>query len=75
MTAKRIPVTSLLLFTFFAIACNGPTQRVGAVVLADQINLPPTDTMIAGGDTIQTDMVASWNSFLSYDGKYAMENG
>jgi hypothetical protein len=75
MSAKRIPVASLLSFTFFAIACNGPAQEVRAVVLADQTNLPPTDTMIAGGDTIQTDMVASWNSFLSYDGKYAMESG
>ncbi|MGO4288129.1 hypothetical protein [Chitinophaga sp. RAB17] len=75
MSAKRIPVASLLSFTFFVIACNGPAQEVRAVVLADQTNFPPTDTMIAGGDTIQTDLVASWNGFLSFDGKYAMESG
>ncbi|SEW53714.1 hypothetical protein [Chitinophaga arvensicola] len=75
MTARRIPVASLLSFTFYALACNGPAQQVRAIVLADQANLPPTDTMIASGDTIQTDMVASWNSFLSFQGKYAMESG
>lgn len=75
MNAKRIPVASLISFIFCAVACNGPAQQVRAVVLADQTDLPATDTMIASGDTIQTDLVASWNSFLSFDGKYAMENG
>ncbi|MBS0027484.1 hypothetical protein ACTJJ0_19740 [Chitinophaga sp. 22321] len=75
MSARRIPVASFISFTFCVIACNGPTQQVRAVVLADQTSLPATDTMIAGGDTIQTDLVASWNSFLSYEGKYAVESG
>jgi hypothetical protein len=75
MTGRRIPVASLLLFIFYAFACNSPAQKARAIVLADQANLPPTDTMIAGGDTIQTDMVASWNSFLQFSGKYATESG
>ncbi|MET3880134.1 hypothetical protein ABIE50_005546 [Chitinophaga sp. OAE865] len=75
MTARRIPVASLLSFTFYAFACNSPAQKARAIILADQANLPPTDTMIAGGDTIQTDMVASWNSFLQFNGKYAPESG
>lgn len=74
MSARRIPVASLLSLTICAFACNSPAQKVRAVVLANQTNLPPTDTMIAGGDTIQTDMVASWNSFLQFNGKYAAES-
>ncbi|MBO9727224.1 MAG: hypothetical protein J7623_01155 [Chitinophaga sp.] len=75
MSVKRIRVASLLPLTFLVAACNGPARQIRSVELADQTNLPHTDTMIAGGDAIQTDLVASWNSFLSYDGKYAMENG
>ncbi|NLR81341.1 hypothetical protein [Chitinophaga eiseniae] len=75
MSAKRIPVASLISFTLCIVACSGPGQQVRAVVLADETTLPATDTMIAAGDTIQTDQVASWNSFLFYDGKYAMECG
>ncbi|PSL48045.1 hypothetical protein CLV51_102907 [Chitinophaga niastensis] len=75
MSVRRISATSLLSFTIYALACNGPAQSVRAIVLADEINLPPTDTMIAAGDTIQTDMLASWNAFVSFNGKYAVEAG
>ncbi|MFY0254219.1 hypothetical protein ACDQ55_09735 [Chitinophaga sp. 30R24] len=33
------------------------------------------DSMIASGDTIQTDQVASWNGFRIFEGKYAIESG
>ena len=74
MSAIRIPVALLSSFTVFAIACNGPAQKARAIVLSDQ-TLPPTDTMIAGGYTIQTDLVASWNAFPAFNGKYAIESG
>ncbi|NSL91028.1 hypothetical protein ECE50_029670 [Chitinophaga sp. Mgbs1] len=72
MTVKWLPVTSFLI-GFYSMACNGPAQEVRAIVLADEVRLPPTDTMIAGGDTIHTDLVASWNAFTAFDGRYAME--
>lgn len=74
MSAIRIPVALLSSFTVFAIACNGPARRPPAIVLSDKTS-PPTDTMIAGGYTIQTDLVASWNAFPAFNGKYAMESG
>jgi hypothetical protein len=75
MSVRRISATSLLSFTIYALACNGPVQNARAIIMADETNLPPTDTMIAAGDNIQTDMVASWNGFTGFHGKYAMETG
>ncbi|MCW3464250.1 hypothetical protein [Chitinophaga nivalis] len=73
MSARRIPVVLLLSTSFYVIACNGAAQKAGSTVLAEEPRLPPTDTMITVGDTIHTDLLASWNAFGDYNGKYAME--
>ncbi|WP_325536495.1 hypothetical protein [Chitinophaga sp.] len=69
---KTITVISLALALGMN-ACNGPAQNVRAIVLADDVQQTPVDTMIAIADTIQTDPIASWNSFIKYDGRYVEE--
>lgn len=72
MTLKLLPV-AVLLINFCSTACNGPAQEIRAVMLADDTTAPPTDTMIANGDTIQTDRIASWKKFEQYNGQFAEE--
>ncbi|CAL1517274.1 hypothetical protein MMC2321_01007 [Chitinophaga sp. MM2321] len=72
MTVKMTPIACVLV-TFYTLACNSPAPEVSAVVSANKQHKPPTDTMIATGDTIQIDRIASWNAFVEYDGKYASD--
>ncbi|MBC9911673.1 hypothetical protein [Chitinophaga varians] len=72
MTIKLLPV-AMLLINCCTVACNGPAQEIRAVMLADDTTAPPTDTMIANGDTIQTDRIASWKKFEQYNGQFAEE--
>lgn len=75
MIAKQFPLASLLSLGVYMLACNSPIEKPQDVLLTDNDRQPATDTMIAIGDTIQADEVASWNNFLDYAGKYAVESG
>ncbi len=70
MTVKWIPLAYL--FSAALLSCKGPAQDVHAIVLSDNTpsQAPATDTMRPVADTIEADMIASWNAFNSFDGRY-----
>ncbi|RAJ88115.1 hypothetical protein CLV59_101882 [Chitinophaga dinghuensis] len=51
-------------------SCNSPVQKVRALVYSDDLTPPEMDTMQTITDTIHAEIVNSWHTFNTLDGKY-----
>lgn len=51
-------------------ACNSRVQQERAILLADDLTPPEMDTMKTATDTIHAEIVSSWTTFATLDGRY-----
>ncbi len=68
--ARLLWVLLLLTGAVIQQSCSSPVQKMRALVLSDDLTPPEMDTMQAIRDTIHAEIVNSWHSFNTLDGKY-----